>query len=143
MSFIWITIKWFEFLIWFYFYNHKIQTLPLYSKQFKERLEHLGILGIKLGQYICNREDICSDIMKKELSLFLNHNKIHPIHYTKSILENANVDLELAEVIGSGSMCQVYKCKMKDERSLVLKVRHPEVELLSSEIKVVKMLIKK
>jgi len=142
LSYAWISFKWLNFLRWYYYYYHHIYDSPYYSKLFKDKLEQLGILGIKIGQYLCNRPDISSDIMKKELSVFLSQNKVHGIRHTESLLKKANINVQLGEVIGSGSLTQVYTCTLEgDDRPLVVKVKHPEVEQLKIEIQVIKTIL--
>jgi len=104
----------------------------------------LGILGIKLGQYLCNRKDICSDIMKNELQSFLSSNKTHSFEHTKEILDNAMVNnLVIGNVIGSGSLTQTYLCNIEgNDDKLVLKVMHPEVRYLKTEIVALKRILK-
>jgi predicted unusual protein kinase regulating ubiquinone biosynthesis (AarF/ABC1/UbiB family) len=115
-----------------------IRTNRVYAKSLKDKLEGLGILGIKLGQYICNRVDLCTPLMKKELSVLLHMNKIHSMEHTKSLL--ANDEIIIGDIIGSGSMTQVYHCKIKDE-PLVLKIKHPETLQLHNEIRVVRNIL--
>jgi predicted unusual protein kinase regulating ubiquinone biosynthesis (AarF/ABC1/UbiB family) len=141
MNSIWFILRWIQFMGWFYFYYSNIQTQSYYAKQCKERLEGLGILGIKLGQYLCNRPDMISDVCKKELSVLLTQNKIHDMSHTKKILEESGIKLTLGEVIGSGSLTQVYRCSLGDQHDLVVKVKHPEVLQLPSEIKALKSMI--
>ena len=120
--------KWMVFIGWLSWNYTRINNDPYYAKKLKEYLESLGILGIKLGQYLCNRQDICSDVMKNELEEFLSNNPIHSITHTNAILEKWGVtDIELGEVIGSGSLTQVYRCNKKgSDEKLVLKIKHPE-----------------
>ena len=140
----WIYYKWLSFLLWMYRYYPTVCTNPVYTKQCRQKLESLGILGIKLGQYLCNRPDMITAIMKKEFSVLLSNNKIHPLSHTKALLRDANMEqvVVLGEVIGSGSLAQVYRCSIGDDHNLVLKINHPEVSQLPVEIDVMKKLIK-
>ena len=151
-------IKWIYFIYWFSNNYDIIKTNSYYAKQLKNKLENLGILGIKLGQYLCTRTDVSTDIIKNELQSFLNNNKIHPIKYTNIILEKAGINnnIILGEIIGSGSLSQVYrcrfsakpmtKCQLKDHiwqnQELVIKVNHPDLSKLRNEIYAIKSIIK-
>ena len=136
-------IKWIYTIYWFTNNYKMIQTDKLYAKQFKDKLNNLGILGIKFGQYICTRSDITTDIMKEELKVFLNNNILHSIKDTNIILEKAGIinDIILGEVIGSGSFAQVYRCTYQN-RDLVIKVNHPSINNLRYEIVAIKSIIK-
>ena len=139
-----IFFKWIYFMCWFGYNYNNIKTNPIYAKLLKTKLENLGILGIKLGQYLCNRIDVCTYIMKEELKIFLNNNSIHSFSHTKNILDKAGIkDIVIGEVIGSGSLTQVYMCKLDNiQEHLVLKVKHPEVFQINNEIIALKSLIR-
>ena len=130
--------------MWFGYYYQDIKVNREYAVSLRNKLENLGILGIKIGQYLCNRSDISSDIMKEELTHFLNNNIIHDIRHTNEILNKANIDnIIIGDVIGSGSLTQVYRCMLPGygNSELVLKVKHPEVNNLIKEIYIVKKIL--
>jgi predicted unusual protein kinase regulating ubiquinone biosynthesis (AarF/ABC1/UbiB family) len=145
---IYTIIKWIYFIYWFGNNYDTIKNNSNQSKQLKNKLENLGIIGIKLGQYICTRSDITTDIMKNELQSFLSNNKVHSIKDTNIILEKAGIinNIILGEIIGSGSLSQVYRCKLKDtiyqSYDLVIKVNHPDLSKIKTEIYAVKSIIK-
>ena len=117
--------KWARFLLWC---TWNASNLEMYSASFVTELQRLGKIGTKIGQYICNRPGFCSIRMKQDLSVFLNHNQVHPISHTIQILRNAGLEqhVTLGEIIGSGTFAQVYMCTLDtDTRPLVLKVNHP------------------
>ena len=139
-----IFCKWILFMFWFSWNYKKIKVDKSYAVSLKSKLENLGIIGIKLGQYLCNRRDVCSDIMKEELKSFLSSNKVHSFMHTKQILDKAGVnDLVIGDIIGSGSLTQTYLCtKEGSDRKLVLKVMHPEVRTIIHEISALKSILK-
>ena len=145
---LYIIIKWLSFIYWFSTNYYMIKIDTSYVKILKNKLEKLGILGIKLGQYLCTRTDITSDVMKNELKTFLNENKIHSINHTKKILQQYNIydDIIIGDIIGSGSLNQVYHITMNNSlyqnQKLVLKIKHPEAFQLANEICAVKKIIK-
>ena len=131
--------KWVSFIYWFSRNYTEIKISEIYSKLLKEKLENLGILGIKFGQYLCNRADISTKIMRNELMSFLNNNKTHSIEHTMELLNKSGIfktrNVTLGRIIGSGSLTQVYECKLDNsDEKLVLKVKHPEVSKLHDEI---------
>lgn len=136
-----IFFKWLYFILWFGYRYQNIKVDKKYATLLKTKLENLGILGIKLGQYLCNRIDICTPIMKDELIVFLNNNKIHSLKHTYELLEKHNMNnIIVGDIIGSGSLTQVYRCKYNN-MDYVLKVKHPEVADITMEIIAVKMII--
>ena len=141
-------IKWVHFVYWYGKNYNMIKIDKLYAKQLKNKLMNLGILGIKFGQYICTRSDITTEIMKEELKVFLSNNIIHSMKDTNIILEKAGIinNITLGEVIGSGSLSQVYKCQLKNNimqgQDLVIKVNHMNTSKLRYEICAVKNIIK-
>jgi predicted unusual protein kinase regulating ubiquinone biosynthesis (AarF/ABC1/UbiB family) len=136
-------IKWIHTIYWLTSNYKVIQIDRSYAKKLKNKLNNLGILGIKFGQYICTRSDITTDIMKEELKVFLNNNTLHSIKDTNIILEKAGIinNITLGEVIGSGSFAQVYQCVYQN-RNLVIKVNHPNINNLKYEIVAIESIIK-
>ena len=139
-------VKWIIFVYWFTRNYNMIRTDSLYAIQFKNKLENLGIMGIKFGQYICSRTDITTDIMKQELQSFLSENKLHSMEHTMMILNKANINnIIIDDVIGSGSLTQVYRCRLPAysmNETFVLKVKHPDVYKIKYEISALKYLLK-
>ena len=139
-----MTYRWIYFMVWMYRNCNQMKESVELSIELRTKLEGLGILGIKLGQYLCNRPDISSDTMKKELSVFLTSNTVHDISHTQQIIDQAGYShIQLGEVIGSGSLAQVYKCTLpNEEEPLVIKINHPQVSELAGEISILKNIIK-
>ena len=141
-----ILISWLRFMYWLGRNYNNIKNNRDCAKLLKEKLENLGILGIKLGQYMCTRIDITSDIMKEELQGFLNNNKTHGMDHTMNILNKANINnIIIEDIIGSGSLTQAYMCRLplySTNETFVLKVKHPEIANMNNEIYVVKKIIR-
>jgi len=120
--------KWIRVTIWFIWNGF---TITNKEKEFAEQLSSLGTIGIKLGQYICNRPKCCSNALKKRLLSFLSHNPIHDETYTKQVLQRYHMDdIQLINIIGSGSVAQVYECIYKG-KTYALKINHPLDEFTS------------
>ena len=76
------------------------------------------------------------NINKKLLSVLQNvyeHNDIHDIGFTEKLYQehfNKNIsdDYDIIDIIGSGSIGQVYKIKDKNNKLFVMKVKHPNIE---------------
>jgi len=118
----------------------------------KNLLCNLGIIGIKLGQYLYTQRYILNDKSRMMLEPLLSHNKIHTPNETKKMISldisnifNFLVDsVNYDEVLGSGSLAQTHICYLKNNpnQKYVLKVVHPEVLNLKNELWIVKYCIK-
>ncbi len=136
-----LSLKWIYFLIKFkYNYNWMTQTKEggLY---FKEKLLNLGIIGIKLGQYLHTKKEFISEDVQQILSELLTNNIIHSKEDTIRMIDydssNFKENIESIEpnVLGSGSLAQVHTCYLKnDTNKYVIKVAHPCIFNLEYEI---------
>jgi predicted unusual protein kinase regulating ubiquinone biosynthesis (AarF/ABC1/UbiB family) len=113
--------KWIRVATWFLWNRFDIQGK---EKECAEKLLSLGTIGIKLGQYLCNRPHLCSHPLKEHLLPFLSHNPTHSEAYTTSVLQRYRIKATLGNIIGSGSVAQVYECFIKGKR-FALKINHP------------------
>ena len=96
-------------------------------------IQKCGCFAIKLSQWIVSRIDLTENNCETFKKLF-NECEIHDFEYTKevynkdfkiSIIEKYIIDKQL---LGSGSIGQVYKAKRKqDNKDVVIKVLHPKV----------------
>jgi ubiquinone biosynthesis protein len=125
------------------------QTENEYLRKIGERLrlafEELGPTFIKLGQVLVTRQDLLPEPITLELEKLLD--KVPPIEFSKIqyILERELPDgLNTFEWIdeeplGSASLAQVYKARLKDGTTVALKVVRPTVEkLFQTDITVIK-----
>ena len=125
----------------------------------KEKLVNLGILGIKLGQYLFSQSLVINNDVKNILEPLLSHNKIHTKEETQYMLDfDDSCDyiesIDHDNVLGSGSLAQTHICHIKNEyikneyikndtnKKYVLKVAHPEIFNLENEVNIVKNIIK-
>lgn len=150
ISFIFIFFKWIIFIIKISIYFKWISSTSDGGIYLKKQLNNLGIIGIKLGQYLYTQRYILKNKSRDQLESFLSHNKIHTINDTKKmiaqdklIIFNFLVDsVNYDEVLGSGSLAQTHLCYLKDNPTkYVLKVLHPDVIKLKSELKIIKFII--
>lgn len=113
----------------------------------KEKLKGLGVVGIKLGQYLQSRSDILSLEIRRVLEDLLNLNEAHELHETVNILKKTPQIIDKIEsisftVLGSGSIAQTHICYLKDDpKKYVLKIVHPHIEYLESEVSVIRTII--
>ena len=87
----------------------------------KEKLVNLGILGIKLGQYLFLQSRVINDDVKNILEPLLSHNKTHTKEETQQMLDFDNDLYDHIEridhdnVLGSGSLAQTHICYLKND----------------------------
>lgn len=111
----------------------------------REAFEELGPTFIKLGQVLVTRQDLFPEEITNELEKLLD--KVPPIEFAKLqyIIENELPDgMDMFEwfdedPLGSASLGQVYKAKLKDGPVVAVKVVRPTVEkLFQTDITVIK-----
>jgi predicted unusual protein kinase regulating ubiquinone biosynthesis (AarF/ABC1/UbiB family) len=151
LSNIYILSKWIYFICKICIYFKWITTTSDGGIYLKNQLTNLGILGIKLGQYLYTQRYILENKSRDQLESLLYDNKVHlPIETIEMIsLDNINMynvlidRINFNNVLGSGSLAQSHICYLKnDTNKYVIKVAHPEVLTLPYEIKIVKNIIK-
>ncbi|MFA8438418.1 ABC1 kinase family protein [Pueribacillus sp. YX66] len=111
----------------------------------REAFEELGPTFIKLGQVLVTRQDLFPEEITLELEKLLD--KVPPIEFSKLqyIMENElpngmdTFEWFEEEPLGSASLAQVYKAKLKDGPVVAVKVVRPTVEkLFQTDIGVIK-----
>jgi predicted unusual protein kinase regulating ubiquinone biosynthesis (AarF/ABC1/UbiB family) len=103
---------------------------------FVNTIENCGSMAIKCIQWILPRFQLSNpnSIIAKKFEKFYNNCRVHELEYTKSIYklsfnENLTDIYDIIEIIGSGSVGQVYKVKEKDTNNyFALKVSHPNLK---------------
>jgi predicted unusual protein kinase regulating ubiquinone biosynthesis (AarF/ABC1/UbiB family) len=144
------TLKWLYFLIKFKLNYKWIKTTFDGGKYLKENLLKLGIIGIKLGQFLYTRRDILTKESMDALEPLLSSNSIHSEDDTQMMLSYDKNNYYInyinhieKECIGSGSLAQVHICYLKDkpDKKYVLKVAHPCIFELENEIKILKNIL--
>ncbi|WP_250637078.1 AarF/UbiB family protein [Geobacillus sp. JS12] len=115
------------------------------GRRLRLAFEELGPTFIKLGQVLVTRQDLLPEPVTLELEKLLD--RVPPIEFAKIqyILERELSDgLETFEWIdetplGSASLAQVYKAKLKDGPVVAVKVVRPTVEkLFQTDIAIIK-----
>lgn len=101
----------------------------------RQCFEEMGPAFIKFGQLLASREDLFDPAFTQEMSLL--RDKVKPIPFTdmKSAVEHS-LGKKVEEVfesiqdepIGTASIGVVYRAKLLDGTSVVLKVRRPNIE---------------
>ena len=151
-TYLWIVFNWIYFIINISIYFKWITTTSDGGKYLKNKLTNLGIIGIKLGQYLYTQRYILNDDSRNQLEFLLSYNKIHTtketikmISYDKSNIFNKIVlAVNYDYILGSGSLAQTYICYLinDNKNKYVLKVVHPDVLKIKYEIQIVKYIIK-
>ena len=152
LSYFFILYKWLLFLLKISYYFKWVTTTLEGGIYLKNQLINLGIIGIKLGQYLHTQRYILNDEVRIALEPLLSHNNIHSpddtlkiISKSDSTLFNMIVDrIDFDNILGSGSLAQTYICYLKnDEKNrYVLKILHPNVLNLKYEIYIIKYITK-
>ena len=116
--------------------QNKLYNDEIVIKNITESIDNSGCLYIKIIQWILPRL-YSLDIDKKFIKLFskyYNHCHIHDIDYTKYIYKrdfycDIETEYDILNVLGSGSMGQVYKIMhKKSKKYYALKILHPNIE---------------
>tara|TARA_B100001059_G_scaffold233398_1_gene273363 strand:+ start:2673 stop:4001 length:1329 start_codon:yes stop_codon:yes gene_type:complete len=117
-----------------YDYNHKISNKDL--NIINKYINNCGCIVIKCVQWlipILDKEDIDDKILNMLSNVYENNlnqdikytNKIYKYQFNKDISD----EYDIVDVIGSGSIGQVYKIKCKKSgEKYVMKVKHPNIE---------------
>lgn len=151
ISYIFIFFNWIFFIIKINIYFKWISNTSDGGIYLKKQLIKLDTIGIKLGQYLYTQRYILKNESRDQLESFLSHNKIHTINETKKmiLLDKSNIfnfivnSVNYDEVLGSGSLAQTHLCYLKNNTNkYVLKVLHPDVLKLKSELEIIKFIIK-
>ena len=125
-------------LILFSFYTKNIKNKS--NKHFsliKKYINNCGCICIKCIQWLIpllEKENINKNLLNK-LSDVYENNYNHDIKYTnylykKHFNKNINEHYKIINIIGSGSIAQVYKIQdLKTNKLYVMKVKHPNIEI--------------
>ena len=103
-------------------------------KNLRKTIEDLGPTFIKIGQILSTRVDLIPNEYAKELSKLRGNVTPLPYSQIEKILkkEYKNLDNIFVHIyekpIGSASIAQVHKARLKDKRTVVLKIRRPNIE---------------
>jgi predicted unusual protein kinase regulating ubiquinone biosynthesis (AarF/ABC1/UbiB family) len=131
----------FSKLLLFSFYNKKkydyTQKYNIKNiKLIKKYINNCGCICTKCVQWlipILEKENINNDILDILDDVYEN-NEIHDIKYTEYLYKkhfkiDLNKEYEIINIIGSGSIGQIYKIKdIKTDKFYVMKVKHPNID---------------
>jgi len=113
-------------------------------------LEELGPTYVKIGQILSNRPDLLPNEYIEELGKL--RSDVKPMDYQQILdILKEEYDKHLflifssidREPLGSASIAQVHKAKLKDGRDVVIKVQRPHIkEVMMADIRVLKKALK-
>lgn len=110
-------------------------------------IKDAGGIAIKLSQWCIPRLELMypnNKLWLKECEQLYDNCNIHSLSYTKEVYNksfnrNMDEDYDIIEILGSGSIGQVYKVYNKQrKKEEIIKVRHPDIE---SEVKLFKIVL--
>ena len=110
--------------------------------------EELGPAFVKLGQILCTRPDLVGNDIAEELTKLRDNTPVTPFDEIKLVIED-ELGKPLDEVycefdeepIGSASIGQVYKAKLKDGEEVAVKVQKPgSYEIVAQDVRIMKRL---
>lgn len=106
---------------------------------FYNQIVYLGPLYIKFCQLIAQKTSLLNnnDYLKKKLMTLQDNSPIHSFDDTKKIFkQNYDCDIDIffnyldKDVKYSGSISQIYFCKIDEEdKLLIMKIKHPDIKL--------------
>uniref|UniRef100_A0A6C0IMI7 Protein kinase domain-containing protein n=1 Tax=viral metagenome TaxID=1070528 RepID=A0A6C0IMI7_9ZZZZ len=143
------TIKWIYFFIKFKLNYVSMTTTTEGGLKLKEHLLHLGIIGIKLGQFLYTNHEIINNEVRIVLESLLSSNVMHSEDDTRKMLafdKNNYISNILSiekDCLGSGSLAQVHICYLKanPRKKYILKVAHPCIFDLEKEVKLLQNIL--
>ena len=122
--------------------------LRKFGRRLRITFEELGPAFIKLGQVLVTRQDILPEPITLELEQLLDEVPPIPFSHIQYILDSelpeglATFEWIDAKPLGSGSLAQVYKAKLKTGEIVAVKVVRPTVEkLFLTDISIIKSFV--
>jgi len=119
------------------------------AKKLRVLLEQMGIVGVKVGQYLSEQPQLlggAQDIQQELRQLKKDVGSFHKRAIFQLLTESQLVDdVEIGELLGSASIKQVYSLTMKEDGSEVAgKFMRPAAEkFLEEDLKVLKVVLDK
>ncbi|MDN4595423.1 ABC1 kinase family protein [Polycladomyces subterraneus] len=120
------------------------------GRRLRLAFEELGPTFIKLGQVLVTRQELIPEPITAELVKLLDEIPPMPFRYIAVVLDDELPDgLETfewidPEPIGSASLAQVYRARLKDGRMCAVKVVRPNVEkLFQTDIDVIRKWVRR
>lgn len=119
-------------------------------KKLRLILEDLGPTFVKIGQIMSSRQDMFSKRYCNELIKLRDHVSPMSIDVVRSVIESEyempleNVFVEFdSQPLGSASIAQVHKAKLKNGKEIVVKVQRPYIyEMMERDISLIRRAIK-
>ncbi|CAB3393373.1 ABC1 kinase family protein [Kyrpidia spormannii] len=112
--------------------------------------EELGPTFIKLGQVLVTRQELIPEPITQELAELLDEVPPMPFPYLAAVMEDElpggldTFEWIDPDPIGSASLAQVYKAKLKDGRLCAVKVVRPLVgDLFQTDIAIIRRLVRR
>lgn len=110
--------------------NNPDKVSDKYFTYLKKAIEMNGALCIKIAQWLSNQKSL-SPILESRFQSLHENCPEHPIEYTTKIIKNEykqKFKYFYVKPLASGSIGQVHRAIMMDNREVVVKVKHPNLE---------------
>jgi ubiquinone biosynthesis protein len=126
------------------------QELHRLGRRLRLAFEELGPTFIKLGQVLVTRQELIPEPVTAELAKLLDEVPPMPFRYMAYVLDEelpeglATFEWIDREPIGSASLAQVYRARLKDGRMCAVKVVRPQVgKLFQTDIAVIRKFVRR
>lgn len=110
----------------------------IFHGRFSNCVKKLATLGgpffIKFLQWITQKEELSYLLCVNSIKDLQHYCYLKDETHAKKIINKYNLNLEIIEYLGSGSIAQVYKCKYNDKTCAVKILHNNIIEILSANI---------
>jgi predicted unusual protein kinase regulating ubiquinone biosynthesis (AarF/ABC1/UbiB family) len=119
-----------------YFQGEKVHSNESYIHSLKSSIDGCGCMVIKFVQWYIPKYELIhskSSLLMESLKTYYEHCNEHELNFTKQLYlkefhKELDEDYDIQEVIGSGSIAQVYKVVSKEDgKEYAMKVVHPYI----------------
>ena len=139
-------VRYVAILVWAYLQWDRIWNDTAYARSFVYRLEAVGIMPIKLLQFVCSSMDPSCALHACVRDVCLSNVCAHSHAHTMRILQGTNVLALIQDVplvcVGSGTIAQTYRCTLRATGApCILKIQHPDDGRMGRDLWILRQLV--